>query len=254
MPAALDLTGRRFGQLEVIERAGKIKYGHMVPAWRCRCDCGREEIVPQPRLPTRESVPKGQRVYACEVCRQPDCITCGTKVPLSRGKKNTCSEACEQTKQRGNQLAHYYRKMAEDPDYSMKQYRRKRQRMLEDPEYAAQVRQQWREQDRRYKANKTPEQLEQEREYSRQWYAENRDYILEQRRQRLAAMSPEERAAHDEERRRVGREWRRRWRAWLEENPQEKALYRQRYREWVRERELRELMKSLEQLGEQTDE
>lgn len=254
MPRILDLTGRKFGELEVIERAGKVMWGRMMPAWRCRCDCGRYEIVPQNRLPHRESIRQSHRVTACETCRQPPCVTCGSKVPLSRGKKNTCCEACEQTKQRENQLAHYYRKMAEDPDYSMKQYRRKRRRMLEDPAYAARMREQWREKHHRHRANKTPEQLEQEREYSRQWYYENRDYIIEQRRQRLAAMSPEERAAHDENMRRLGREWRRRWRAWLERHPDEKALYRQRYREWVRERELRELMASLEKLGEQNDE
>jgi hypothetical protein len=39
MPALIDLTDQRFGQLKVIERArnkGKDS------AWRCRCDCGKE--------------------------------------------------------------------------------------------------------------------------------------------------------------------------------------------------------------------
>jgi aromatic ring hydroxylase len=135
----------------------------------------------------------------------------------------------------------------------MKQYRRKRARMQDDPDYAARVREQWREAHRRHRASKTEEELEAEREWQRQWYAENRDYILEQRRQRLAAMSPEDRATYDEHRRRLGREWRRRWRAWLEEHPEEKARYQERYREWIRERELRELMTALEQLGEQHD-
>lgn len=39
---ALELTGRRFGRLEVLERAGS-KYGHSL--WRCRCDCGKETFV-----------------------------------------------------------------------------------------------------------------------------------------------------------------------------------------------------------------
>lgn len=248
MPRALDLTGRRFGQLEVIARAGKVKFGAWQAGWRCRCDCGREEVVPQSRLPHRDSIPKGHRVTACEVCRQPPCVVCGTRVSLERGKRNTCCETCEQTKQRANKRAHWQRMMAGDPDHAMKQFRRKRRRMAEDPEYAARMRAQWREQNRRHRSQKSPEEIEREREYQRQWYAENRDYILEQRRQRLAAMTPEERAAYEEHCRQLGREWRRRWRAWLEEHPEEKARYLQRYREWVRERELRELMTALQQI------
>lgn len=249
MPRALDLTGRRFGQLVVVERAGRVKWGTIMSGWRCRCDCGRYEIVPQARLPHRPSIPRHHRVIACEVCRRPPCVVCATPVPLSRGKNQTCSEVCRQTRQRENQRIHYHRKMQEDPDYSMRQYRRKRQRMADDPAYAARMREQWREQDRRYRANQSAEELAREREYHRQWYAENRDLILEKRRERLASMSPEDRAAYNEHRRRLGREWRRRWRAWLEQHPEEKALYRQRYREWIRERELRDLMKSLGELN-----
>lgn len=122
--------------------------------------------------------------------------------------------------------------------------------MAVDPDYAARLREQWRAQHRRSRAKKSPEELKRDRERHRQWYAENRDYILEQRRQRLAAMSPEERAEHQEHLRKLGREWRRRWRAWLERNPEEKARYREAYREWVRERELRELMKAMERMGD----
>ncbi len=251
MPAPLNLEGQRFGKLVVIERAGKVKFGHMVAAWKCRCDCGRYEIVPQPRLPTRQSIPKSHRVTACEVCRRPACVVCGKPVPMNRPRSITCSDACQQTHQRANQLAHYHKRTEQDPGYSMRQYRRTRERMKHDPEYAAQIRERWKEAHRRNRANKTPEEVERDREYQRQWYADNRDYILEQRRQRLAAMSPEERATHDEHMRKLGREWRRRWRVWLDQHPDEKAHYRERYREWVRERELNELMQSLSQLDDE---
>lgn len=33
MPNRIDLTGKRFGRLTVIEYAGKSK-------WICKCDCG----------------------------------------------------------------------------------------------------------------------------------------------------------------------------------------------------------------------
>jgi hypothetical protein len=83
MPAALDLTGRRLGRLTVVERAGKVKFGHMVTAWRCRCDCGTHVVVPQPRLPYRDSIPPGHRVDACPACRAHPCIVCDCLWPPS---------------------------------------------------------------------------------------------------------------------------------------------------------------------------
>lgn len=38
----IDLTGKRFGRLQVIERANNIGNG---VAWLCRCDCGNEKII-----------------------------------------------------------------------------------------------------------------------------------------------------------------------------------------------------------------
>lgn len=38
-----DITGKRFGRLVAIERAGKTKNGESL--WKCRCDCGRETQV-----------------------------------------------------------------------------------------------------------------------------------------------------------------------------------------------------------------
>ena len=48
MGKAIDLTGRRFGRLVVIERAGTYRSrsgSHSEPLWRCRCDCGSEWLV-----------------------------------------------------------------------------------------------------------------------------------------------------------------------------------------------------------------
>lgn len=44
----IDLSGRRFGRLTVIEQSGAVYYGpdkQHRPIWRCRCDCGNEVIV-----------------------------------------------------------------------------------------------------------------------------------------------------------------------------------------------------------------
>lgn len=43
----IDLTGRRFGRLTVLERDGTytLDSGDCNPTWHCRCDCGAECIV-----------------------------------------------------------------------------------------------------------------------------------------------------------------------------------------------------------------
>ena len=38
MPTLIDLTGRRFGRLTVVARAGADRHGK--PTWRCYCECG----------------------------------------------------------------------------------------------------------------------------------------------------------------------------------------------------------------------
>ena len=49
MSKLIDLTGRRYGRLTVLGRAGTYKppddWSHPMPTWRCRCDCGNETIV-----------------------------------------------------------------------------------------------------------------------------------------------------------------------------------------------------------------
>lgn len=42
MPKLIDLTGKRFGRLTVIERYGTVD-GHA--AWKCKCDCGNKTVV-----------------------------------------------------------------------------------------------------------------------------------------------------------------------------------------------------------------
>lgn len=44
-PPAIDIAGRTFGRLTVIQRAsGPVKHGQQV-RWTCRCSCGREHVV-----------------------------------------------------------------------------------------------------------------------------------------------------------------------------------------------------------------
>ena len=48
MSKLIDLTGRRFGRLLVLQREGTYYNDmglHSMPTWRCRCDCGNEVVV-----------------------------------------------------------------------------------------------------------------------------------------------------------------------------------------------------------------
>lgn len=45
MRPAIDLTGRTFGRLTVLARAGSTDRAPRRPLWRCRCRCGVELVV-----------------------------------------------------------------------------------------------------------------------------------------------------------------------------------------------------------------
>jgi len=42
MSTRIDLTGKRFGRLVVLEYSDSVNGS---PRWRCRCDCGKETVV-----------------------------------------------------------------------------------------------------------------------------------------------------------------------------------------------------------------
>jgi len=46
---SVDLTGRKYGRLTVIEATEKRAYSGSV-VWRCKCRCGGEKLVPSPHL------------------------------------------------------------------------------------------------------------------------------------------------------------------------------------------------------------
>lgn len=59
----VDLSGKRFGRQIAIKRTGYNKWGNAL--WNCKCDCGREHIVPQGKLVRGKS--KSCGCYALEV-------------------------------------------------------------------------------------------------------------------------------------------------------------------------------------------
>ena len=62
MGKLVDLTGQRFGRLEVLGFAGKAKNGHS--RWLCKCDCGNEATVSYEAL--RRGDTKSCGCYAAE--------------------------------------------------------------------------------------------------------------------------------------------------------------------------------------------
>lgn len=40
---AIDLTGKKFGRLTLLKRAGHNRHKHIL--WLCRCDCGKEKTI-----------------------------------------------------------------------------------------------------------------------------------------------------------------------------------------------------------------
>lgn len=57
MRKIMDLNGRRFGKLTVIERTSERKHGSVV--WKCLCDCGNEVLVSQNSLKTQHTTSCG---------------------------------------------------------------------------------------------------------------------------------------------------------------------------------------------------
>lgn len=115
MPTELDLTGRRFGRLVVLQRAERVKYGRWQWSWLCVCDCAAEVTVPQNRLPHRPSIPPRARVEACPDCRAHPCMVCDTPIPPP-STANTCSDDCAAVAKRSRWRADY-RRAAETPGY-----------------------------------------------------------------------------------------------------------------------------------------
>lgn len=103
-PAPLDLTGRRFGALTVLERGPRVTYGGTgMWSWRVRCDCGATETYPQ------KALTKKSGVRSCQRCRRPICDVCGE--PFERSNPNQrYHPECAAEVQRQHWRDYYYRK------------------------------------------------------------------------------------------------------------------------------------------------
>lgn len=219
-----ELTGEKFGRLTVIERAGSLRYGRAVAGWLCECECGRREVLAQPLL-----LQKGWR--ECSLCRRPDCVVCGRKVPLSRPRSVTCSETCAKTKKQGEWRA-CYRRRAANPEFNRRRHQRLLDRMAVDAELAERVREIRRAAGARWRAN--PENREAIRRYMANHYAANRIEIQAQRRARLDSMTPEQLENWRSRMRVYGAAYARRYREQLRADPDRHRAYLDLMREYRR--------------------
>ena len=53
MPNAIDITGKRFGRLVVIEKSNEKRYGRL--SWKCQCECGNYIVVATQSLNSGET-------------------------------------------------------------------------------------------------------------------------------------------------------------------------------------------------------
>ena len=77
MSALVDLTGYRFGNLVVLERA---KSNNKNSAWLCRCDCGNTSVVSAPNLKSGFSKTCGCGVIRATIERNTKHNGAGTKL------------------------------------------------------------------------------------------------------------------------------------------------------------------------------
>ncbi|GEM_PF-959141 len=228
MPPPLDLTGRRFGALTVMEKAGKVQFGRLVTAWKCRCDCGVEIIVPQPRLPHAPHIAANPRrkVDACPACRARPCAVCGSPVPPP-STAATCSDACAGEHLRAKHRRHYYRRVEQNPEHNRRRAARVKDKAAADPEYAARV-QAWAaaaHEKKKKRLRTDPEYRQAQRAAARARYAERAEEVQTRRRQRFERMTAHERDRWLERMRRYGRAYRRKWRAELQADPARHQAY-----------------------------
>lgn len=224
MPAALDLTGQRFGRLFVVRENGRVKFGKEQPGWLVECNCGRRETLAQALLTQR-----GWR--ECSYCQRPECIVCGEKVPSTRPRSVTCSDTCHKAKRHGQDIERYHRRAA-DPQFNQQRYQRLVERMADDPDLAERVRQIRRGANARWRMK--PENRTAIRHYQALRYAMNRAEILARRRARLDLMTPEQMEHWRERIRAYDRAYRARWRDHLRSDPERHRAYLDTMREYRR--------------------
>ena len=253
MPNPVDLTGQRWGKLVAVAKAPDVFSASgkkRSAAWLCRCDCGREEVFPTRRLPYCPSnIGRKDAAYSCSHCRhQRTCAVCG-KVFESVLFRATCSERCAVLQRRSNEMQHYHRQVAKDPDYNKKIRAARNARAVEDPSYAEHLRAQRREQDRRkdQRIHADPERLAHYNAKARERYHRNRAENIAKKKirhqARIEAMTEAEYLAWLQRRRAAFNRY--------AQNARSTPEGRERYREYMREFRAQQALRKLFVIGQE---
>lgn len=228
MPVPLNLTGRRFGALTVIEVGPSVIYGGTAQrSWHAACSCGRHETYPQKRLTSG-------RVTACSVCSQPKCERCGQPFERASPSQRFCEDCAPENRRRQFRESYYRRRTADPEGVAHKARAARMKRMATDPE-AERARQRANQRLYRERVRADTERLDRVRAYDRAWKQAQRDLL------RLDPVEYESWLARNREAQRAyQREWRRRWRESLTAEGRE--AQREYHRERRRQAALAELL------------
>jgi len=205
MPAALDLTGRRFDALIAVTRQ-TLTNGKT--GWLCRCDCGASTLVPVNRL----NIADGDRraIRACETCRSRACVICGA-LYLKSGSAATCGgDACRIANRNQVNAAAAARAVEREPGIAAERQRNWLRRLHADPLRIAAYRARNAAQARLRRRRLTTLDRVLKRAKAREYYGENSDDVRQSFQRWLDDMPPDRRQRWNERVRQATREYRRR--------------------------------------------
>ena len=185
----------------------------------------------------------GRTFEFCEYCRNLDCVVCGKKVPLERGRKNTCCAECEKLKIHNIQNAHYAKRIAEDPELNKRNHAKARENRKADPERMHEHLEAQRE--RHYRRVQDPNYLATRKVYQAQRWQDKKDEILAQRREFWDSLSDVEKAERLERNQAIQRKHKAKKRDQLKLDPQKWAEYQEYQRTKRREHRQRKALNEL---------
>ncbi|MCT8345292.1 hypothetical protein LG003_21215 [Photorhabdus kleinii] len=182
--------------------------------WQCQCNCGRIGIYPQPKLTQKNFK------ALCSVCLRGPCIVCGGPILDDRLNSNTCCEEHYLINRRNKNVLYKAKQFANDPDFHKKTYRKKREKIEKDPEYAALLKE--RETEKYQRRKEDPDFVKRNKELCRKRYAEKRDEILQRRQDRWELLSDEEKLLILEQRKTANADWYQKNKEYISERNKEK--------------------------------
>lgn len=259
MPKPIDLTGRKYGELLVVEL---VKYQQFAKdsrgsIWLIECQrCGRRENLHQYLIPYTAKSKNNPRVrWCCTVCTRGPCEICGNEI-VTDDYRGVCSPQCAHERLKKQQREHYYRLVENDPDHNKKTYQRK----ISDEAGLERQREYNRvhNQRRKERRHRDPEYREHLNAIARADYWRNREARLARRKELFDQLSPEEQIAVTLARRAANRDyyWENRERIMTEREAQREQMTeseleqrRRRSRALARRAKAQENLQDLRKIG-----